>query len=159
MKRVQLRGHIKLTGDTSPEAIRSHRVRMIVYCDKQCNGAMANVNDILQDSKSIADGTPTAKAVTINNYRNMEFIDRFRVLHDKTVVLNRMAVQDTLGAEVTKQFNIGKNMNLDISFNGVTGAIGEVQTNNIGVMFITDKNSTDTSVWSSTYEWRVRYTD
>lgn len=120
---------------------------------------MANVNDILQDSKSIADGTPTAKAVTINNYRNMEFIDRFRVLHDKTVVLNRMAVQDTLGAEVTKQFNIGKNMNLDISFNGVTGAIGEVQTNNIGVMFITDKNSTDTSVWSSTYEWRVRYTD
>lgn len=163
IKRLQIRGAVRLpeSNDAPAGQNHGHRVRMIVYLDKQCNGAVAKPEDILQ-STTTASGASVPLLVGVDSYRNMEFIDRFRVIYDKTWTINRMTNLDgtVLTPQVYKSFNMGKNMNLEVIYNTTDGTIGGIQSNNIGVMWLVDESFNNIAgAVELDYYSRIRFTD
>ncbi len=103
-------------------------VRFIVYIDSQCNGATAAVLDILE----------TADQMSFNNLGNS---GRFRVLKDQRINLNYLSMaSDGAGvvsqSQVARTFSFHKKLNLPIEFDAAAGAITEIRSNNIGVLWI-----------------------
>ncbi len=108
-------------------------VRVIMYCDKQANGATAAVTDILE----------TADFQSFNNLSNKS---RFRTLMDRTY---DMTARSGGGDGTTEDYGeyivsdaFYKKVNLPIEFNAATGAIGEINSNNIGVLLISQTGKT-----------------
>jgi len=109
------------------------RCRCIVYIDKQANGAVATAATILQTTD-------------IDSFRNMENIERYTFLYDKTFILQPQAVTAfTVGTGVTTAmssrlapFRLNKKCNIPIIYDAsaATGAIGTIRSNNIGMLFI-----------------------
>jgi len=101
-------------------------MRMILYIDKQANGAVATVGDLLTST-------------TIQSFRNMTQLERFEILKDQTcrcvpVVTNVLHSDDTY-----HYFTWSKRVNVPVYFSGTTGAITEIRSNNIGILFIADR--------------------
>ncbi len=102
--------------------------RIIVYIDKQCNGASAAVLDILRAADHLS-------------FRNLAEIKRFRILWDKTHTHNATAAGGNGtandSAHHVKRWHYKKMLNLPIEFDDTTGAITEIRSNNIGILMIT----------------------
>ncbi len=104
-------------------------VRVIVYLDKQCNGATAAVTDIVE----------TANYQTFNNLANKS---RFRILMDAQHTLNPLTLTSTQNAdtfdscEVRQSGTFFKKCHIPLEFDGVTGAITEIRSNNVGVLLL-----------------------
>lgn len=103
-------------------------LRIILYLDKQCNGAAAAVTDLLE----------TADHHSFNNLANK---GRFKVLMDRRVDINYAGLaSDNAGvvsqAAVTCDGMFYQKCNIPIEFDSTTGAITEVRSNNIGVLLI-----------------------
>ncbi len=102
--------------------------RIIMFLDKQANGATAAVTDILE-------------AAEMRSYRNLSNSGRFQILYDKmqSLVYTSMA-SETSGnvsqAEVHREGQFYKKCNIPMEYNSTTGAIGEIRSNNIGVLLI-----------------------
>ncbi len=103
----------------------SDNVRIMLYLDKQCNGETAVLTDILE----------TASIYSFNNLANS---GRFRILMDRTYALNSSAGGgDGVSEDYAKHTIVDsfyKNVNIPLEFSGVTGAITELRSNNIGVI-------------------------
>ncbi len=104
-------------------------VRVILYLDKQCNGATAAVTDVLE----------SADFQSFNNLANKS---RFRVLMDRAYVMKPPAAA---GDGTTNDFNADlmtdaffKKVAIPIEYDNTatTGAITTVRSNNIGVITI-----------------------
>lgn len=103
-------------------------VRIIVFEDKQANGANAAVLDILETA-------------TINSHRNMAAKTRFRILRDFKITLNRqVAVTDGTNTStsplLTYTRSMWKKVNIGIEFDGASGIITEVVTSNLACLYI-----------------------
>ncbi len=105
-----------------------NNVRIIMYLDRQCNGAQAAATDILQ-------------ADVWNSYRNLSNKNRFRTLFDKVIVLNNTAYGGGNGTTSESQnnhknwiVNIHKRCFIPIEFSSTTGALTEIRSNNIGIL-------------------------
>lgn len=101
-------------------------LRFIIYLDKQCNGANANVTDIMESDD-------------FHSFRNLANSGRFTILLDKIHNLNYAAVaaSGVGGFSSSKtcfntQFN--KRCNIPMEFDNTTGALTEVRSNNIGLL-------------------------
>ena len=118
-------------------------LRVIVYQDKHANGATAGVTDILEGANILA-------------YRNLVNSERFNVLKDLMVNINTTAVSGdgTTHASVEREafFQIHKKVNIPVQFSSTTGAISEIQNNNVGLLFIVSNANVDV-----TYRCRVRF--
>ncbi len=105
--------------------------RAILYLDKQCNGATANVTDILE----------TADWQSFNNLANK---GRFRTLMDRSITLNYAAGSGSGGAAdndyaqniVHEEFY--KDVNIPIEYNDVNGVLSEIRSNNLGILLISN---------------------
>ncbi len=120
-------------------------VRVIMYLDKQCNGAAANSTSVLE----------TADFQSFNNLANK---NRFVKLMDKTVSLNYLSLaSDGAGvvstADVTRNYTFFKKCDIPLEFDSTTGAITEIRSNNIGVLLISE---TGVSAFQS--QIRLRFT-
>ncbi len=133
IKRLDITGDI-IMGPLAGSATGSFdRVRVIVYLDKQANGATAAVTDILETAD-------------ILSYRNLANSGRFVVLSDK--IQNMVLTAgggDVGGADsnfpaVIKTYKMGKSCNIPVEFSATTGAITEVRSNNIGMLAIAETN-------------------
>lgn len=144
LKSIHLRGEFTLPAQTSATT-SSERVRFIVYLDKQCNGATAAVTDILESGNQ-------------DSFLNLANKSRFRILGERTCALNAHGATATAGAytfgEVVKNFKMNLKCNLPLEFDGATGAITELRSNNIRVLAISDS-----AVATCVFRWRVRYAD
>lgn len=124
--------------------------RMIIYIDKQANGATIAVGDLLA----------SAETVGFNQLSNR---DRFVVLKDKFVAFSPQAitwtgVPDTfIKGDVIRTWNYHKKLNLPVEFSGSTGAITEVRSMNIGMLLIA--TSETVAVGSLYGTARIRFTD
>lgn len=106
-------------------------VRVILYQDKQCNGATATVTGILE----------SADYQSFNQLANKS---RFRTLMDRTYALSATSGSgrgstDTLAfGEYVITDTFFKTVNIPIEYDNsaTTGAIATVRTNNIGVLTI-----------------------
>ena len=121
-------------------------VRILLFLDKQANLATAGTTDILE----------SADYQSFNNLANKR---RFRTLMDRTYTIGHSLAQtdgtNTGGyAETLIHDEFYKKVNIPIEYTGSTGAIGQVTSNNIGVMTLS-KNGT------ATFEskMRVRFSD
>lgn len=117
---------------TQPDGQVSDVVRVIMYMDTQTNGAAATVAMILATA-------------TYDAWRNLNNSERFKILYDKTIVLNRAAVVGAAAGaydaiEISRSIQIHKNLNnMPITYDpvvGVEGTIDEMKQNNIGLLYI-----------------------
>lgn len=150
VKRIQIKGHVvlKTESDVTPGLASGDRIRVMVYLDKQCNGTAATVGQLLQKTE-------------LNSWRDMEQVDRFRILHDKVYTLNRTSLANgsssanVSGPSVYKMFNMGKNCNLELLFDASQPvAIDNVKSYNIGMLLISEHGR---SAFKG--ECRIRFTD
>lgn len=121
--------------------------RIIVFLDKQANGASAAVTDVLETADW-------------QSYRNLANSGRFQVLMDKTITFNsdnmtQNGVANYSSKGVTKSYRVNKKLNIPLEFNGIDGATSEIRSNNIGILFIA-KNTNDLSLGS---KMRLRFSD
>lgn len=103
-------------------------VRVILYVDKQCNGATAAVTDILETGD-------------YQSFRNLANVGRFTILMDKMCNVDQQVAQTdgtSTGSYPRRNYNrtFYKKCNIPIEFNSTTGAITEIRSNNIGVLLV-----------------------
>ncbi len=123
--------------NTADAAVTGDTARVILYLDKQCNGATIAVTDLLE----------TADEQSFNNLANS---GRFRVLMDRTYDMNCTSGSgrgstDTLAfGENVVNDTFFKKCNIPLEFSSTTGAITEIRSNNLGVLLISqDGNATN----------------
>ncbi len=105
--------------------------RVVMYLDKQCNGATAAVSG--------GDGILTTGVYQAFN--DLTNTGRFQILHDKMITMNvTAALSDGSGLastpEVVREFSMYKKCDIPLEFNAAAGAITELRSNNIGVLLI-----------------------
>ncbi len=126
----------------------SEIVRLVLYQDKQCNGAAATVTGLVE----------TSDYQSFNNLANK---NRFNILMDRTYQLNATAgsgrgATDTLSyGEHTVQDSFYKKCTIPIEYDSTTGAITEIRSNNIGVMIF----GATGGISSFGSKMRLRFTD
>ncbi len=139
-----MRGSFVLPATTAV-ANTSDRVRVIVYVDQQTNGVTAAVTDILA-------------AATIDNFYDLPNSGRFVILADyQTIINSKGGVGDgttNLFVKTTEPFVLSVRLNLPIEFSGTGGFLTEIQSNNIGILAITESGFA-----AFGYTARVRYSD
>lgn len=169
IKRVQAKLKIHLlnyqdatgTGDMS-----NQRVRILMYLDKQANGAAATVTTLLANS-TIAGGLVRPE---IHSWRNMEHVDRYRILYDKVHTIAYTASGRTSDSENDldnvlvsniKSLSFGKNCNIEILYSLGDGILAEIQSNNIGMLLLTEEGGVFGKRNNLVVEGmvRIRYTD
>lgn len=129
--KLYIKGKLELAGQTDPDNACSV-VRVIVYIDKQSNGATAAVTDILASASWKA-------------YRNLTNVERFVILHDETIEMAASAggwYGSGLGGSFcnVKCFNWGLDCRqTPLLFDASTGAITDLTSANIGVLAISSK--------------------
>ncbi len=132
--------------DAQSTPVSADSVRLILYVDSQCNGATAAITDILE----------SADYQSFNNLVNR---GRFRILMDRTHQMNPLTLaSDGAGvvssAAIKYNFGFFKKCHLPVEFNGATGAITEIRSNNIGVLVISNAG-----VVNLDSKFRLRFTD
>lgn len=146
---VSLKGHLVHSAQTNITAA-GMIVRIIMFLDKQANGAVATPALILSQG--------TDKWM---QFRNLENSKRFQILSDKTYDMNAQAgglssVPAEETAPVMKHIRINKNWpaGLPINFAGDVGDITDLKSNNVGIMVIASQAA-------GTIQWqlRSRFTD
>lgn len=117
-----LQWHYTITLPVAASAIGDDVIRVILYLDKQANGAAALVTDVLY----VAD---------YNAFYNPENMGRFRILMDRSHAINATA-GDANRFSKTYQGHFSKRCTVPLEFSQSTGALTEIKSNNIGVLFI-----------------------
>ncbi len=146
IKAVHWHLHVQLPSIATTTIGPADILRIILFVDKQCNGATAAVLDILESAN-------------FQSFRNLANIGRFVMLLDRKITLNPItSSSDTGGTTETGvhhyDFNFSKKLNLPIEYNSTAGAITEIKSNNIGVLLITAGGDMDL-----TTKFRVRFSD
>ena len=116
----------------------SQLFRVIVWQDKQCNGAAPTAPDIMRQVPSAPTQPDVSSAFNIHNE------NRFCILADKTYTFNCKAslVQTAFGpnpalAGVSKNMHIKIcDLDIPINYSGTTGALSEIRSNNIGILYL-----------------------
>lgn len=131
---------IPVSGDT---------VRVILFLDKQCNGATATVSG----DAGILAGT------TIHSHRELTNTGRFTLLMDRLININYSglaadAANQWAQGAVVKNYHKYWTCNFPIEYNNTTGAIAEIRSNNIAVMLISDKG-----IAGFASQFRFRFSD
>ncbi len=121
-------------------------VRVILYKDKQCNGATATVLGILETDN-------------YQSFRNLANSGRFVILMDRVHDINVLAaagdgaVNDESG--LTRHYKFHKACAVPLEFDAAAGAITEIRSNNFGVLLLS-KTGALTSFDS---KLRLRFSD
>lgn len=141
VRSVHMKGTVTLPSSSTP---LNERIRIILYCDKQANGASATAPDIIE-------------IASVNSFRNLSNVNRIKVLADKTFTFNQLAgagadTTTDIYSPVVRSFAFNKRLALDLEFSSNTGAITEIRSNNIGVLAITDSG-----LATIAYTARVRF--
>lgn len=122
-------------------------IRMILYVDKQANGATAAVTDILADAQFQA-------------FRNLANSQRFAILLDKQITMNYLGLAGGTVAGAVAQTHVNrdgtffKKCNIPLEFSDTTGAITEIRSNNIGVLLISQAG-----IGGFLSQFRLRFSD
>lgn len=144
IRKIQWRFQLQLDA-TTDQAQTSDVVRVILYQDKQANGAAATVVNILETAD-------------YQSFRNLAESQRFNVLMDRTYDLNVPAAGGNGTAIETTEFVVSdsfyKDCAIPIEYNATTGAITEIRSNNIGCLLISKAATAD--FFS---QFRFRFTD
>lgn len=126
----------------------TNRVRVIVFLDRQSNGAAATTTDILVTAD-------------IDSFYSMVNKDRFYVLKDKKIFLNaNFLISATITGAVMKTFFLkGSLKKLPFLYSGTAGNMSNVRSNNIGVLLIAEFAETGANGVKVGFRTRFQYVD
>ncbi len=119
--------------DAAATPAGSDTLRLIVFNDKQCNGATATILGILETAN-------------VRDHRNLANQGRFNIFYDKlhNIAYNGMA-SDGAGlvsqGNVVKNFRWGKKCTIPLEFDNTTGAVTEIRSNNLGIILISNQGT------------------
>ncbi len=148
VKSINWRMQIKLLASTATAAT-SDSIRVILYLDKQTNGAAATVTDILE-------------ADDFQSFNNLANKSRFRTLMDRNYDMvaksgSGRGSTDTLafGEDVVND-TFFKRCNIPIEYDNsaADGTIGTMRSNNIGVLLLASSGSVQFGS-----KMRIRFSD
>jgi len=140
---------ISAAGATASLGSNSTVARVILGIDKQANGAVTAVTDVLQSADPYA-------------FRNMFTLNRFVILKDKLLTINMAAVTGSYWGEVARVLKFSWKGNLPILYSGTGATISQVKSNNIFLLVVCDRSG---SAPDGTYIdgvdgiVRIKYTD
>ncbi len=146
IKKIQFKFDLRLLAGNGFDD--STFARIVVYLDKQCNGATATWAQLY---KNVG---PDWMA-----QRNLENVGRFRVLKDKTFRFQPTAgcgdgtTNFYMGVRYMRRMTVSFKKPLRILYSGVTGALTEICCNNIGIAMVGESAKPAVSALI-----RVRYT-
>jgi len=146
---INVHGQLILASQTVP-AVLGDKVRWIVFVDRQANGAIpAAISDLIQ--------TMPGATTNVNSFRNMDNVERFVILKDKTYTLNPGTQNANLGSQqVVREIKMNKKVNIPLEYSATTGAITEVRSCNVMSMFI---NLAGDGISAYGMTVRVKYSD
>ncbi len=128
-------------------ASASDVVRIIIFKDKQTNGAVPNAADLL-----------TTNASAINLHYNLDHKNRFIILMDRVFAMNSPAGAGSSSqfAPVRRYVEFNRKMNVKITYNNsvTTGAVASVESNNIYIAHVSLLGNVDIGL-----SVRTSYTD
>jgi len=140
IKSIQWRGNIKLPAGASP----NDDAYVYIIQDTQANGASPAAADIW---------TSTNASLSL---RNIENGDRFKILNKTCISLNANAGVAAAFDGDQKVFEGFLKVNIPMVYNGATGAVTEMKSNNI-MCWVGSVSTDDVMEFNCSY--RVRYTD
>ncbi len=122
---ITVRGSVGIPSGTNQ--LTSDIVKVMVIQDKQCNGVLHTVADVLG-------ATPT-----IFSYFNLENKSRFKILASRYYHVNKPMSGDgttTKSGTYHKYFSIHMKVHIPIEMSAATATITNVRSNNISVLYI-----------------------
>jgi len=127
--RIRMRYLIEMNAQ-SAAAAAAEAIRVIVYLDKQANGAAATVADIME-------------ADDLKSYENRTNRDRFELLYDRQHVIETSgAVLTTSTVALSQGFvdlQAGKHfLPIPVEYSSTSGVITEMTSKNVGVLLLAD---------------------
>lgn len=149
VKQIQLHMQLTLLGlESTNDTIGRQMCRVMCIIDHQCNGTIANADDILEDEDDIL------------SFRDLTTTARFTVLMDKTIVFNPQQMYlGTAGSHLigpqNRVCNFYRGMSMLCQFDSPTANVVSSLTNNAILLFaMVDKGTP-----AVTLEWfsRCRY--
>ncbi len=144
MTEIGIRGIIHMPSASSM-TVNGDQVRLMVVLDKQCNGAVFTVDDVLEPA-------------TWEGFNNLENTNRFVTLAKLDISMNALAGMGNGTTNVTteqhKPFFFWIKRRIPIQFDGATGAITEIRSNNVAILAVSAM--ADTTVTLS-YVARIRF--
>ncbi len=141
---INIRGNFTLPPGAT---FSSDMGRLIIYLDKQCNGATAAVTDII-------------KTNTVNecyrDFLNLSNSGRFVILQDLYFTMNSSCNDATINqfGEINKTHKYNKRCSIPIEYSSTAGAITEIKSNNICTLFVNHNAQIE-----YTADVRIRFTD
>ncbi len=146
LKAVHLKGSINLNS-TTDLTDSGTRCRVLIYQDKQANGATAAVLDVLQTA-------------SVDSFRNLANVGRFTILYDKRFTLFSFSAAGDGTTNATNERSIliqlYKKCNIPLEFSAAAGAVTSLRSNNIGVLVVASKAA---PIVSLGFVSRLRFTD
>ncbi len=139
---IGIKGRLQIL-TTIAGALTGHDwVRFIVYIDKQTNGAAAAPADLLQSAD-------------VESFYELVNKGRFQILCDDHVELHATTNdKDLMWASKIHILRKWFNVEIPVEFSGITGAISEIRSNNVGVLVISELGDCDYKFTS-----RIRFSD
>jgi len=128
----------------------AHRVRYIFGWDLQANGAQIVASDILKYY------TATPAGELMNAFRNLDQVERFKIIKDKIVVLNPLATNAGTITQHEVPFKCSWRGDMPVHYSSTAGAITELRSANLFLLIFSDGGDTDVA-WSGI--GRVKFTD
>lgn len=122
VKRIRAHLSIILPTVTSGEILR-----VILYKDKQANGAAATVTNIMEN----------AAVQNWESFQAMDYVDRITIIKDRIINLNpTIGVSSTSNTPMTLYMKFTHKANCEVHYSSTTGALTEVQSDNYGIMLV-----------------------
>ncbi len=148
VKAIQWKINLQRIANSSSTTPSPETVRMMMYLDKQANGATVAALDILETD-------------SFQSFRNLANTSRFRILFDRTYTFNETAGAGNGTANdwpaTAKNLTFYKRCNIPLEFSGVANpsVITELRSNNIGVICWSQNGDVSAMVSSV----RLRFSD
>lgn len=141
---IQIRGFLESAAHVHAGYLGQF-VRVIIYVDKQTNKAAPLATTIMESND-------------IKGFRKLENVQRFSILYDGKFNLNAHTQDGTNFPAKSIPFSFYKKFYkpLQINYDGITGAMGEMTENNVNMMIVPEQI---TPVVTLDANVRVRYTD
>lgn len=163
VKSLQLKG--KFSFNSPKNEIDQVPFRIWLFLDKQCNGQPASIGDLFVFNNG-EDATPIPAAtynLAVNANQNPANSGRFVLIDTQEFTARPQAgVAANNVQSVTWSYNVFKKWaGLDVEYGGTTGALTEIKSNNLLVIFATSKKNAVTAeaYYDLSIKMRIRFTD
>jgi len=147
IKSVQVRGDIRGQIEQNQDDVNKAKVvRILLVQDRQTNGAQMTGTQMLTGATNVE-----------HAYYNLQYSQRFKVLYDKTFVLQCNTV-GTDGANTNSvgfsaaSFKIFRNVNIPVTFTSTAENIANIADNSLHMLALSSETNVDLA-----YESRIRF--